>query len=299
MNAQTIQALKDNLSAGILTVRWWSPSRAGSEQDRDTTAGALRAERRRIKVRKDVIDTQHSAWRELVALRTSIRAWWEYETMPYVLPGQRLFHKDRRRLLWEEGARFDAALRRQGRGLESARPDLLAEARYALGEAFDAKLYPDDWSDLFRLDLHEVSIDPPAYLERDDLTAYRAQVELTMSGIRESAERFQEECFALLGDSLARLLSNTEDGNRIMTQNIDNIGRTIQRVAQMRFEGTAVFKQALSEAHDLIEGVTAERLRTDKPFREDTPSRLASILTRYQQLNAVSRAKGSLAKQTA
>jgi hypothetical protein len=289
---KTLEEIKATLSGASMTLHFWRPEKACRKEERHAAAVALEADDRRIKARKEVIDTSHPAWRAAVKARTAARAWWDFSTFPCLVPGQRYFLRSRREELWAAAAEHGAALAKDGADLDACREELVAEARASLGRTFDPAAYPISWEAEFSVELREHAIDPPSYLAFTNAEEYQRELQRSLRDIEAGMRRFEQDCFRQMGEASARLLGNLQDGARIMGGNVESFRRLFSRVAQMQFEGTQVFRSALAEAQDVLDGVEPDDLRRSAGLRAETRERLEALIGRYQQLQGVVLAKG-------
>jgi len=287
--SETLKRVKETLSGVSLSVRWWTPSRAARPQEQE--AAAVAKQSRRVKVRKEVIDTKHPAWQSLVSCRTAIRSWFDYVTIPYVVTGQRLFLRERRQEIWDKVEVFATDLRTRAVALDDVRDELIAEAQESLGDAHDDSLFPVRWSDVFGIEIREHSIEPPSYLAYSNAEEYAREMQRTLSDLGTSMQRFESQCMAQMGESAARLAANLDDNGRVMSSNVESFQKVFARVAQMKFEGTAIFKQALGEAQEILDGVGADELRHNRGLRTETRGRLQTLMARFHGLQSTVAAK--------
>jgi hypothetical protein len=280
----SLARIKETLSGASLEIHWWNPARACSTTEHATIADALAlGNARRVRGRKTIIDTKTPTFAALTALRTAIRAGWEFRTLDYCVRGQRLFLRKRREEIWDWAAEQQSQAVDLACAMQQDRHAILATAEEDLGDCFDASLYPEDFGKEFAIEIAEHSIDPPSYLQHTNAEEYQRELQKGLYAIGASMQAFESQCFAQMGEAAQRLVANLS-GGRVMSANLDAFGKVFNRIGQMSFEGTAIFKDATAEAQAILDGVDVAELRKPGGVREETREKLQSLLARYQQL---------------
>jgi hypothetical protein len=283
--SQSVKQLKEQLSSARMIPHQWGPDRAGSVAERDRAAEANNVKKKnRYRTRKTTIDVEMAEWRDLKQAVSYASWWWEQNTFEY-LWGQRLFYRDRRDELWGEIRRLDGVIKKKAAALDGKRAEILAEAREALGDAYDESCYPAKWADVFSLEPVEFNLDPPSYLERDDQKEYKRQMLAVLGNVEHSQRQFEQQCYqrmAQVSYGLSQALG--KEGGRGLGDNAKGMAALFDRVHAMRFEGTAAFRTCMQEAKALIEGVDFDEVKQDKEAREDVRRRLLEVIERHKAL---------------
>lgn len=287
VNVQKEEVLK-LFSGCSLTFNWFGVLRSVDDEENEAAALAIEADARAVHTSVCIIDTKLPEYAALGKIRTAAQAWYDYNTLPYVVRGQRLFRRDRRQELWEGIEERKQVLTDAAKALNAKRGQILEWGKKNLGKAFDERLYPDDFGKKFNVQIREHSIDPPSYLAHTNAEEYKRTLQLTLADIGQSMQRFEAQCMQQVGVSVRTLTSQLGGDSPVRQTTIDGLMKVLNRVGQMKFEGTQIFKSAMDEARDIIDGVDVSDLRKPGGTREETKKKLQELLGRYQQLKEAS-----------
>lgn len=277
-----------------LSFPWFGTMRSVGTANNAAAAASIEAEEHVVHTTVTIIDTRLEEYKNLGRIRTAAQGWYDYNTVPYVVRGQRLFMRDRREAIWEGVKERREVLKEAASKLNNRRDDILAWAQKSLGKAFDANLYPKDFTDKFDMVIREHSIDPPSYLAHTNADEYKRTLELTLRDMGESMKRFEQQCMAQVGQSVQTLASQLNGDSAVRQTTLDGLLRVLNRVGQMKFEGTQMFNAAMSDAKEIIDGVEITDLRRPGGVRADVKDRLQALLARYAELREASTKKALL-----
>ncbi len=280
----SLKQVQEALSGCSLTFHWWGILKVVDREDNETAAKALNAESNAIRTQRRLIDTGLDEWKALQQIRSATKQWYDWRTFPYVVTGQRLFRKEMRDTIWSQVAQFAEELNTAANALNNRRADVIEWAKAHLGDAFDERLYPEDWRKSFALTIREHSIEPPSYLRHTNAEEYQQTLRRSLQDIGASMQRFESQCMAQVGSSVGRLASALTNGGGIREATVANMQDTFKRIMEMRFEGTAVFKSAMREAEDIVNGVSMFELRNSHGTREETRKKLEQLMARHKEL---------------
>jgi hypothetical protein len=102
---------------------------------------------------------------------------------------------------------------------------------------------------------------------------------------------FERQLMAQLASATQNMAQNLGN-DRVLAPNVEGFARLFDRCAQMRFEGTEVFRRAMGEAKEIIDGVEVTELRASKGLRVETKEKLERLMGRYKQLQEAVAKKG-------
>jgi hypothetical protein len=292
--SQTAEEIKEMFSCASLHRDGCTIERSADKTENEVAAQALKIlDSAYYKGKKTILDPKIGPWQEINSIKNYALKWWDYNTMPY-LDGQRLFLRSRRDELWAEVASLDAQIKAAAAKLDERKSEILSWARATFGPTFDESLYPKSWVEKFAIRVKEHNMDPPKYLERKDSEEYKRELQRTLKDIEYGMRQFERQCFAQMGESAAALASNLGKGhNNGLGANVDGFRKLFNRVAQMKFEGTAAFRRAMKEAQDILDGVTADDLRHDKGLRVDVKERVEKMIAKYHEVQEAARKKAA------
>lgn len=286
--------LKEKLSVASLPTKKWYPDKSYRDREAQEAAEVHDASPHRTKHKKVTINTTHPAWKKLGSVFSQAFAWWRLNTFDWPVTGQRAFYRDRRDEIKEEIATINRRIKMAASALDDAREDLIRDYRENLGRLFDPSVYPESWREEFSIGFIEFSIDPPEYLKLKDVEEYQQEMQRIIQNVQWSQQEFERSCNQNLAEATARMMVNLQgSGVGGLNDNIAAIRGVIDRVMQMRFEGTQAFNNALQEFEDLVEGVDVQEIRKRKSAKQEATQKLQTLLQRHQQLQDLIRKKGA------
>lgn len=286
--SQTIEQLKEQLSCLSVSRHGWTPRRTGSRKEKKIFSEAIHTDESLVGTYKKVIDDKMSEWKHLMEAWHAPMYWWKINSFPYVYKGMGLFQKERRKEIVEKLTQYNFLIKEKASALDAIRKQILAWAKEKYPTTYDESVYPPSWRDCFGVTWQEHSIDPPAYLERDDAEEYQRELQRTLGNLSYGMRQFEQECYSRLAQLSIGLTHSLSNGsNKGLTPNVKGLADLYDRVQRMRFEGTEAFKVCLEEAKALIDGVELTDLKKKGGLRQDVKERLQAIVQR----NAVLREK--------
>lgn len=289
----TLKAIQEALSGCSLTFHWWGIMRTADARENEKAAASINADADVIRTQRRLIDTRMEEWKNLQQIRSAAKQWYDWNTFPYVVGGQRLFRRERREGIWSKVREYSVMLAEATARLTAKRPEIVDWARKKLGDAFDESLYPADFANKFSMEIREHSIEPPSYLRHTNAEEYQRTLQRSLLDIQDSMRRFESQCMQQIGQNIGRIANNIANDATVRESTVRNMQETFGRIAQMRFEGTAVFHEAMKEAEGIINGVTLFDLRNSKGTRDETRKKLEALMARHKELQQAVIAKAA------
>lgn len=279
----TLEQVKESITGACLRFSpWWVPAKTLTLDEREEAAEAMGAQPRYVKGQKSLIDTRHPAWARLEQFRRAVKQWWEMASMPYIIPNVRLIPRANRQAMFAKVAERAEEFQELVGKLQDAREELIEAARGNLGRAFDPTAYPSDFrTGRFKLSVMDVSIDPPSYLAATNAEEYKREMHKRLEYVQASLNLFENQMMRRLMEVAGNLINNL-DGGRIMSGNFVAAQQVFDRVANLNFQGTELFRQSLSRAEKILTGVTAEDCRTDSGLRADVCAELQAFVKEFE-----------------
>ncbi len=284
---ERLQELQDTLTGASLSFSWWAPYKKLEEGERATAASALHATDETLSAKKRLIDTRSDgAWKNLSALQVKIRGWWDFNSYPYTVKGMRLVLREKKKDLFGQVAEFQGEILEAGKRMDEERGSILAKAEQQLGNMFRADLYPKkgEWHKEFTLEVRERSIEPPSYLQHTNAEEYKQELKKNLQEIQVSMRKFEEGCWKRMGQLSNSLAAGLSPDGKLHASNLAGFQNLFQQVGNLNFEGTAVFKEAMNEARDILDGVSVEELRTLRGLKVDVRQKVEGFLGKFHQL---------------
>lgn len=287
----TLAEVKKSLGGVSLSWSWMGVERMVQAKVNEKAASAIGANAKAVKTKRVIIDVSMPEWADLQKIRSGLNAEYNFMTFSYVIDGQRLFRLDTKEKLWSLVAGYKEELQKRAEKFQARRDDIIKWGKDNLGDAFDQSLYPDDFTKSFNVVLREHSIDPPSYLRHSDAEQYQQTLRQTLLDVRSSMLRFERECEARVAQSVGRVMNALTTGGPLHASNLENVQEVFKRIAMMKFEGTRAFKEAMTSAEKVVEGVDVDELRRSEGCRAETRQKLESLLARYKQLRTLPNAE--------
>lgn len=282
--------LLEVLSGCSLSFSWWGTTKMVPREQQEMAAKAIDADRTAIKTNKIKIDVHLPEWKDLQALRSSIQGWYNFRTFDYCVRGQRLFRREMRQEIWEGVEQHQKDLDEASKRLQAKRNDIIAWGKSKLGQAFDHKDYPDTFAGAFSVQIREHSINPPDYLRTTDESEYYRHQQQTVKDIGLAMERFEAQCASKILSAVQKVNEVLQAGEAPRPQTIDTIRNAFDRIAKMKFRGTAAFEACKKEVDQLIQGTNLKDVRRMKSSHDEAKQKFAALLKRHQELlNAVAK----------
>lgn len=251
------------------------------EQIREAAAG-FGATASSLSASKKMLDTRHSAFRAVTAIRLQATQYWRAMTVPYPEPGIRLIRRDRIQALEAQLREFRDELADAAADLQAVYPDLCEKASRDLGELYNSDDYPVRIDTEFALGWDYPSTDPPAYMRALHPELY-AREQQRIAGRFDEAIRLTEEAFAAelagLVEHLAERLSGDADGRPKVFRGtvITNLQGFIGRFRDMSLRSNSDLDALVSQAEDLVSGVDPDQVRASTTARSRIATGMADI----------------------
>lgn len=289
--SKNAQDLLEMLAGASMTKSLWRPTKSFRPEERWKAAeanGCLNV--RRVRGQKDLIETRHYAWKAVMSVDRAANYWWNYNTYPYVIEGQRLYLRENRDYMKSKIEEFDQEIKKAARQMDQCREEIIEASKIELGEMFDPTLFPASWEPLFSVRWIEVNISPPDWLRSKNEKEYELSFNQMLASVETSMRVFEQQCFNQMGDAVSRMMNNL-GGPGVRMSNVEAFQKLFNRVQQMKFEGTEVFKNAMAEAKDIIDGVDVLAMRREPELKDQATDKLKKLVERYAQLQEAIRNK--------
>ncbi len=284
--SQTVEELKEQLSCMSVTAKiGWTPKRSGSASEDKAFADAVQADEHYVGTYHYVIDEAMPEWRALLEAKKYVDYYWKSKSFAYVIEKQRLCYRDERKAIIAELESCGVKMKEKATLLDSKKAQIMNWGKSKFPTTFDERAYPVSWAVLvgvIRLD-HE--IDPPKYLEREDQKDFQRQQLQAVANVEASMRHFESQCFARMSELTYNFDSAMgKSGTHGITPAVKGMGELFDRVAQMRFEGTAAFQRCLEQMRELFDETDPDTIKRPGAAREEARRRLAEIVERNRKL---------------
>src|SRR5215207_2966248 len=188
------QRLRAIAAAVRVSFTWLGVRKTLTPEQKSQAAESFGAEGDFLSARKKLLDTTHTAYKDVTAVRGRILAYWKSLTLPFPEPGLRLIRQEQIDAFNQQMAAFRAELQEAVAKLDEHYGDLQAAAQRRLGELYNANDYPPSLRGLFDLAWEFPNIQPPEYLLQLNPAIYE-QEKARMTARFEEAVRLAEQAF--------------------------------------------------------------------------------------------------------
>ena len=210
------ERLRTTMAAVRVSFTWFGVQKSLTAAQKAQAAEPFDAQGQFLSATKKLIDTKHTAYRAVTAIRGKIEAFWKSQSLPFPEAGVRLIRQDQveafARQIDDFKVELDDAVAELDRGFD----ELKQAARERLGSLFNPLDYPETLRGLFAVSYDFPSVEPPGYLVALSPGLYE-QEQARVSARFEEAVRLAEEAFLaefgrLVAHLTERLSGTNEDG---------------------------------------------------------------------------------------
>ncbi|CAN5862776.1 hypothetical protein BH23PLA1_BH23PLA1_30070 [soil metagenome] len=282
--------LRATMAACRLRWTWFGTQKSLTRDQKELAAAAFDAESPYLSATKRLIDTKHSAFRAVTAIRTKATDYWRGLTLPFPEPGLRLIPQ-------AKVAEFDRTLSDYRVELIDAVAELdrnFGELKRAaagrLGSLFNSNDYPETLTGLFEVQWDYPNVEPPDYLMQLSPALYEAERARVAARFEEAvhlAEQAFAEEFARLVSHLTERLSGTDaDGTPKVFRDsvIGNLREFFDRFRSLNVRSNAELDALVEQAQRAVRGVEAQELRDWSGLRQHVASELSQVRSSLDDL---------------
>jgi hypothetical protein len=280
---EAARRLRTTMAACRVQFTWFGTSKSLTAEQRATAAEPFDAEGQFLSAGKKLLDTRHTAFRAVTAVRTKITDNWRSVSLPFPEPGVRLIKQERVEEFSTSMTDYRAELEDAVGNLDRHYGELKDAARDRLGSLFNPADYPETLAGLFAVAWDFPSIEPPAYLVQLSPAIYMQEQERVRGrfeeAVRLAEQGFLEE-FARLVEHITERLSGTgDDGTPKVFRDsaVGNLGDFFARFKELNVRSNAELDALVERAQRAVRGVGAQDLRDSEALRERVGAQLGQV----------------------
>ncbi len=276
------ERLRCDTTAVRMHVRWPGTRKSLNDSQRSLAAEAFDADQKSVSAAKKLLDTSHPAFKAVTSVKTTAVNYWRASTLPFVEPGVRLIRRDKVSEFDERMAEYRSQLEVAVEQLAEHFGELVSQARSRLGNLFDASDYPADLAGSFSIEWDFPSVSTPEYLRSVSPELYEAECQRVRERFDE-AVKLAESAFAdelsQLVSHLAERLSGGDDGQPKVFRDsaINNLIEFFDRFRRLNIRSNADLEQLVSDAEQVISGVSPQGLRHRESLRRSVSDQLSAV----------------------
>lgn len=276
------EELQSNMSAVRLAIHWFGTRRSVSASQKNRAAETFDAESNFVSMDKKLIDTQHHAWKNLVAVRGKITTLWKDISLPYPESGIRLIKRRHVDRFTQQMTSLQGDLCEAERELDNHYDELRNAARRRLGSLYSSGDYPASMLGLFRVEWDFPNVEPPDYLRLISPNLYQAECERVRSRFEEAVSLAEDAFFselAKLVEHLTERLSGTEDGKPKIFRDtvVTNLLDFFERFKRLNIGSSDELDRMVSDVQGIIDGITPTGLRNNQTLRQHVSTELSRV----------------------
>ena len=216
ISTSAVQRLRTTMAACRVSFTWWGVQRTLTSEQKAQAAQAFDAEGEFLSAGKKLLDTKHTAFRAVTAIRTKISDYWKGLSLPFPESGVRLIKleaiEDFDRQMADYRAELDDAVANLDRHFD----ELKRAAARRLGSLYNASDYPETLIGLFGVAYDFPSIEPPDYLVQLSPGLYEREQERVRArfeeAVRLAEQAFMDEFARIVSHLTERISGTNEDG---------------------------------------------------------------------------------------
>jgi len=271
-----------NISAAVrVSFTWLGVRKTLTPEQKSQAAESFGAEGDFLSARKKLLDTTHSAYKDVTAVRGRTVAFWKSLTLPFPEPGIRLIRQEQIDVFNHQMVSFRTELQTAVARLDDHYGELKSAARRRLGDLYNVSDYPPSLRGLFDLAWEFPNIQPPDYLLQLNPAIYE-QEKARIAGRFEEAVRLAEQAFVnefagLVSHLCERLSSDVNERKVFRDTAVTNLVEFFSRFRQLNIHSNDQLDELVGQAQRLVRGVEPQALRANETLRQHVATQLSSV----------------------
>ena len=284
------QRLRTTMAACRVRYTWFGTQKTLTPEQRATAAEAFDADGAVLSAGKKLIDTRHTAFRAVTAVRTKITDYWRGLSLPFPEPGVRLIKQEKVDEFAATMADYKVELDDAVANLDRHFDELKAAAAARLGSLFNPSDYPETLRGLFDVTFDFPSVEPPDYLVALSPQVYeqeRARVASRFEEAVKLAEAAFLDEFARLVEHLTERTTGTNDDGTPKVFRESAVGNLVEffaRFRELNVRSNPQLDDLVERAQRAVRGVAAQDLRDSEGLRQRVAGQLAQVRTSLDAL---------------
>jgi hypothetical protein len=277
------QGLRANMAAVRVSFTWLGTRKSLTPEQRAQAAQPFEAEGQYLSAGKKLLDTSHSAFKSVTAIRGKIASAWKSMSLPFPEPGVRLIKRDQVDEFVGLVEEYRAELAEAVANLDRHYGELKAAAAKRLGRLFNPGDYPETLVGLFDVSWDFPSVEPPDYLRDLNPALYEAERQRVAArfdeAVRLAESAFLEEFGRLVGHLSERISGAGEDDKPKVFRDsaVGNLVEFFERFRNLNVRNNDQLDALVAQARQAVRGVGAQDLRTSGDLRQTVASELSRV----------------------
>src|SRR5271157_968746 len=279
------ERLRTTMAACRVQFTWFGTKKSLTAEQKAQAAETFDAAGEFLSAGKKLIDTKHTAFRAVTAIRTKITDYWRGLTLPFPEAGVRLIKHDQVEGFDQQMADDKAELEDAVKTLDQHFEELKQAAAQRLGSLFNPADYPATLVGLFGVSWDYPNIEPPDYLLGLSPDLYRQEQERVKARFDEAVQlaeqAFLDEFTKLVAHLTERITGVDEDGTPKVFRDsaIDNLCDFFERFRSLNVRSNQQLDELVATAQRAVRGVAAQNLRDSQSIRQEVATQLTRVQT--------------------
>ncbi len=287
--SMTSQRLRTAMAAVRVSVSWFGVRKTLSQEQRSQAADTFGANAKYVSAGKKLLDTGHTSFRTVTAVKNRSLQFWKGMTLPYPECAIRLLRQDQVELFDDRMRQFQeelaVAVEQLGRRFE----ELKAAAERRLGDLFNQADYPTSLEGLFRIDFDFPSVEPPDYLRQLNPELYRAECDRVAARFDEAVQlaedAFTTELSTLVKHLSERLSGNADGKPKVFRDSaISNLLDFFNRFQNLNVRSNEQLDDLVENARQIVQGRDPQQLRDNRLLRQTVAQELSEVQDSLDEL---------------
>jgi hypothetical protein len=275
--------LRDNMAAVRVSFAWLGTRKTLTPDQRAEAAQPFDAQGEYVSAGKKLLDTKHTAFKAVTAIKSKIANTWKDLSLAYPEPGVRLIKREKIDEFVGLMEEYRVELAEAVANLDRHYGELKVAAAERLGRLFNPSDYPETLVGLFEVSWDFPSVEPPDYLRDLNPALYeaeRARVAARFDEAVQLAEQaFLDEFSKLVSHLTERIGGSGEDGKPQVFRDsaIGNLGDFFERFKSLNVRSNDQLDALVAQAQQVVRGVGAQDLRASGDLRQRVASELSVV----------------------
>ena len=276
------EELQQTMAAVSLRFRWFGINRSVTPTQKEQAAETFDARGQFVSMGKKLIDTSHTAWKNIVKVRGKIQKHWETGSLPFPQAGVRLIRRDELEAFLERMRELQEELREAEQNLDIDYDQLRSWARENLGSLYNAADYPASLIGMFTVTWDFPNVEAPDYLRTISPRLYRQEQERVRNRFTEAVALAEDAFFSELikmVDHLIERLSGSEDGRQKVFRDtaVTNLLDFFERFQRLNIGSSEELDRVVGHVRRIVDGVTPDSLRGSDALRQQVSHKLSLV----------------------
>jgi len=281
-NTDASYRLRSTMAAARVSFNWLGVRKSLTSAQKNQAADSFGAEGKFLSAGKKLLDTSHSAYKAVTAIRGRTVSYWKGVSLPFPESGIRLIRQDCINEFDNQLARFREELEEAVHELDQHFDELRSLARQRLGDLYDASDYPDSLIGMFAIEHDYPSVEPPNYLRQLNPELYEQECRRVQSRFDEAVQlaeqAFLEELAKLIEHITDRLSGDLDGKPKVFRDTaVSNLTEFFDRFRSLNVRSNDQLDELVGRAQQILNGVEPQALRDNGAFRQQVATQLATV----------------------